>query len=103
MTNSNTKDLGLLIDFYLMGIDASIKMGNPDKHLLEQANRVAVNDPSILLRKLLMKIYYFEIARNCDIRISDTLEEIEGLGIEAESKIHEGYRINKDLGTLKKT
>jgi hypothetical protein len=101
ITNSNRKDLGLLIDFYLIGIDASIKMGNPDEDLIEQANRIAVNDPSVLLRKLLMKIYYFEIARNCDIRISDTIEEIEGLGIEAESRIHDNYRINKDLSVFK--
>jgi hypothetical protein len=101
ITNSNTRELGLLTDFYLMGIDASVKMGNPDEDLLEQANRIAVNDPSIMLRKLLMKIYYFEISRNCDIRISDTIDEIEGIGIETESRIHESYRINKDLGVFK--
>jgi hypothetical protein len=80
INNSNVKDLGLLIDFYLIGIDANIKGGNPDGELLEQGNRIATNDPSILLRKLLMKIYYFEISRNCDIRISDIIDEIEGIG-----------------------
>jgi hypothetical protein len=76
-------------------------MGNPDEDLIEQANRVAINDPSVLLRKLLMKIYYFEISRNCDIRISDAIDEIEGMGAEAESRIHENYRENKDLGISK--
>jgi hypothetical protein len=95
------KEMGLLIDFYLLGIDASIKAGNPDEMLLEQACRVATNDPSIMLRKLRMKIYYFEISRICDVRISDVIEEIEGIGIEAENKIHERYRMNKDFGVFK--
>jgi hypothetical protein len=57
MNNIKNKDISLLIDFYLIGIDASIKNGNPDEDLLAQADRVASNDPAILLRKLMMKIY----------------------------------------------
>jgi hypothetical protein len=48
-----------------------------------------------------MKIYYFEISRNCDIRISDTIDEIEGIGIEAEEKMHEKFKSDKDLGLFK--
>jgi hypothetical protein len=59
------------------------------------------NDPSIILRKLMMKIYYFEISRNNDIRISDTIDEIEGIGSEAESKIHEKFKENNDVGIFK--
>jgi hypothetical protein len=86
MNNKNMKDIGLLVDFYLLGIDASIKAGNPDEELLMQADRVSMNDPVILLRKLMMEIYAFEIATKNDIRIKDTLEEIEGIGIEAKEK-----------------
>jgi hypothetical protein len=61
MNNKKTNDIGLLVDFYLIGIDASIKGDNPDEELLIQADRIAMNDPAILLRKLMMKIYAFEI------------------------------------------
>jgi hypothetical protein len=48
-----------------------------------------------------MKIYYFEVPRNCDIRISDVIDEIEGIGAETESRIHEKCKENKDLGIFR--
>jgi hypothetical protein len=101
MNIKKTNDIGLLVDFYLIGIAASIKGGNPDEELLIQADRIATNDPAILLRNSMMKIYNFEISRPCDIRAKDTIDEIEGIGIEAEEKIHEKFKANRELDIFK--
>jgi hypothetical protein len=92
MNNKKTNNIRLLVDFYLIGIDASIKGGNPDEELLMQANRIATNDLAIMLRRLMMKIYNFEISRTNDIRVKDTIDEIEGIRIEAEEKIQEKFK-----------
>jgi hypothetical protein len=52
MTNTDTKDINLLVDFHLLGIDPSIKNGNPDENLLEQGDRILTNDPSVFVKKI---------------------------------------------------
>jgi hypothetical protein len=40
----------VFLEVYIIGIDASIKAGKLDIALIEEAMRLADNDPSILLR-----------------------------------------------------
>jgi hypothetical protein len=54
-----------------------------------------------MLRKLMIKIYNFEISRPNDIRIKDAIDEIERISIEAEEKILEKFKMNRDLGIFK--
>jgi hypothetical protein len=53
----------------LLGIDASIKTGNPDKSMIEEGMNIASNDLAILLTKLAIEINDFEINRLNDINI----------------------------------
>jgi hypothetical protein len=102
ISNKSIMDNDLIIGFYLLGIDASIKAGNPDEDLIAQADRIATNDPSVLLRKLLMKIYYFEISRNNDIRISDTIDEIERIGSKQRTRFMRSLNVTEIWAYLKK-
>jgi hypothetical protein len=47
------------LEIYIIGIDASIKANNPDLSLTEEAQRLANNDPTVLLRGLAVKIQEF--------------------------------------------
>jgi hypothetical protein len=46
---------------YIIDIDASIKAGNQDIALNDEAMRLADNDTSVLLRGLAVKIQEFEL------------------------------------------
>jgi hypothetical protein len=50
MKNESVRNLELEADFYLIGIDASIKESNPDRDLIKESERIASNDPAIILR-----------------------------------------------------
>jgi hypothetical protein len=92
----NIKNNTISMDLYLIGIDARIRAGNPDKTLIDEGLRLADNDTAILLRCLEMKIQDFEINRLNDINIEVVLNDIISLGIETEEKIYEKFRDNKD-------
>jgi hypothetical protein len=43
------------MNLHLIGIDAGIKKGNPDKAMIDEGIKLADNDPAILLRSLALK------------------------------------------------
>jgi hypothetical protein len=45
----SVRNLDLEMDFYLIGIDVSIKFGNPDRALIKEGESLASNDPAIML------------------------------------------------------
>jgi hypothetical protein len=59
--------LELEADFYLIGIGASIKEGNPDMDIIKESEMIASNDPAIMLRSLMIDIHDFELNRLNDI------------------------------------
>jgi hypothetical protein len=74
------------VDFYLIGIDASIKVGNPDIALVEKDLKLADNDSAILLRSLALKIQNLEVNRLNDINIGMVLDDIAITGKEVDEK-----------------
>jgi hypothetical protein len=90
------KNNNVCMDLYLIDIDASIKNGNPYRAMIEEGFMIADNDPAILLKSLAIKIQYFKLSSYNDIRVKDVLNDIECLGKEAEEKMHEKFRDNKD-------
>jgi hypothetical protein len=88
----SVRNLDLEIDFYLIGIDAGIKNGNPDRDMITDGENLATNDPAIMLRSLMIDIQEFEISRLNDINHIDAMKNIE-----IEAKIHEKFRDNKDV------
>jgi hypothetical protein len=101
MKNESMRSLELEADFYLIGIDASIKEVNPDRDLIEESERIASNDPAILLRSLMVDIHDFELNRLNDIIHVEVMRNIEEKGNEAEAKIHERFRDNSDICMMK--
>jgi hypothetical protein len=88
-------------DFYLIGIDASIKEGNPDRDMIKESEMIASNDPAIMLRSLMIDIHDFELNRLNDINHFEVMRNIEEKGAEEESKIHEKFRDNSDICMMK--
>jgi hypothetical protein len=97
MKNDSVNNLELEADFYLIGIDASIKEGNPDRDLIKESERITSNDPAILIRSLMIDIHDFEVSRLNDINHIEVMTSIEEKGNEAEAKIHEKFRDNNDI------
>jgi hypothetical protein len=97
MNSRNIKETSLNIEVYIIGIDASIKAGNPDLALLEDALRIADNDPCIMLRSLAIKIKELEVNRLNDIRVNEVLDDICLTGKEIEQKIYENMKHKKDI------
>lgn len=87
------RNIDLEIDFYLLGIDASIKNGNLDRDLIKSGEALASNDPAIILRSLMIDILDFEISRLNDINVREVIDNIESKGTEAL------FKCLKDLGT----
>jgi hypothetical protein len=84
--------LDLEVDFYLIGIDASIREGNHDRDLISDGMILASNDPAILLRSLMLNIQDFEFSRLNEVNVKETIENIENKGIATENKIHEKFK-----------
>jgi hypothetical protein len=80
----------------VVNIDASIKAGDPDLSLFEEALRLADNDPLIMLRSLAIKIQELEVNRLNDIKVNEVLDDICMTGREVEEKIYEKFKINND-------
>jgi hypothetical protein len=86
----------VFLDVYIIGIDVSIKAGNPDIGLIVEAMGLADNDSPILLRNLAIKIQEFEVNRLNDIRVADVLNNIYFLGKKVEEKIYENFKFKSD-------
>jgi hypothetical protein len=76
LNDQNTRNTPLSLEVYIIGIGASIKEGNPDLALIEEAQRLADNSLTVLLRSLVVKILEFEVNPLNDIRVKDVLEDI---------------------------
>jgi hypothetical protein len=96
MNNKGINNIDLEMDFYLIGIDASIKDGNSDIDLMKQLSRIASNDPAITLRELMFLIYNFEVSRLNDIGVGEVIEKSEEKGMEAEDKMDEKLKSNNN-------
>jgi hypothetical protein len=60
LNDQNIRNTPLSLEIFIIGMDASIKAGNPDLSLIEEAQRLADNDSTVLLRSLLVNIQKFE-------------------------------------------
>jgi hypothetical protein len=73
---------------------------NPDIALIEEALKLADNDPSVLLRNLAIKIQEFEVNQVCDIKVKDVLNNICLTGKEIEEKIYVSFKFKGDMCTF---
>jgi hypothetical protein len=94
INNESVRNLDLEMNFYLIGIDASIKEGNLDRDMIAEGMGLATNDPAIILRSLMIDIQDFEVNRLNDMNVSKI---IENKRTEIEEKIYEKFRDNKDI------
>jgi hypothetical protein len=96
LNSQSVRNILLSLEIYIIGIDASIRAGNPDISLIEEATRLADNDTTILLRSLAIKIQEFDVNRRNDIIVKDVLNDICILGREIEEKIYEKFKFTND-------
>jgi hypothetical protein len=76
LNGKNVRNTSLNLEIYEIGIDASIKADNPDLLLIEEALKLANNDPLIMLRSLAVMIRGLVVNGLNDIRVNEVLEDI---------------------------
>jgi hypothetical protein len=84
--NESLRSLDMEMDFYLIGIDPSIKEGNPGRDLVAKGKGITSNDPVIRLRSLMIDIQDFETSRLNEINTKEIIEGIEYKGAESEER-----------------